>query len=127
MRLFAVSLLLVSVWATSSAQDSIEAPDPPGIPTAEERARSEEAAKQYNAGKEDEADQSGGVETRETVEGSSTVTEYSRGGQVHMLKVKPKNAPAQYIDQTQPGGELEPNDDGLGSDTNVPKWKIGSW
>jgi hypothetical protein len=44
-----------------------------------------------------------------------------------MLKVKPKNAPAQYIDETQPGGQLEPNDDGLGRDNNIPKWKIGSW
>ena len=126
MRPLAIGLLLASVWITSPAQDSTEAPDPPGIPTAEERARSEEAAKRYSAGKEGDAEQRGGVDTRETVEGDSTGTEYSRGGQVHMLKVKPKNAPAQYIDQTQPGGELEPNDDGLGRDSNVPKWKIGS-
>lgn len=116
---------LLSLPIVSWSQDSTEVPNPPSIPTEEERARTEAAAKEQNS---KAAEQRSGVETREKSVGSSTVTEFSRGGQVFMLRVKPKNAPAQYIDETLPGGQLTPDDpDGISENTNLPKWRLGSF
>lgn len=94
------------------------------MPTEDERAHAEQAAKHRAAEDKTEAI---GVQTKDTVVGTSKVTEYSRGGQVFMLRVKPKNAPAQYIDESLPGGTLTPNDEGLSQDTNLPKWRLGSF
>lgn len=117
----------MALWAFAWAQDSAEVPDPPAIPTAEERARAEQAAKQYATEEDQPEEEIGRVQTRESVVGGNTVTEFSRGGHVFMLKVKPKNAPAQYIDEALPGGQLTPNDPGLSEDTNLPKWRLGSF
>lgn len=129
MRQLIIGISMTMLCAALSAQETVTVPDPPAIPTPEERARADEAAKQYNAGQEEEQDDEAvvGVDTRETVVGDATVTEYSRAGQVHMLKVKPKHMPPQYIDQNQPGGSLEPQNDDMSQDVNLPKWKIGSW
>ena len=123
-----LGMVLLPLWTLSWAQDSTEVPDPPSIPTEEELARAAQAAKQQEP--KDEERERVGVETRETVVGASTVTEYSRGGQVFLLRVKPKNAPEQYIDESLPGGELIPDDpDGISESyqTNLPKWRLGSF
>lgn len=129
MRQLVVSAVLVVAWNTTWAQDSVEVPNPPTIPTAEERARAEQAAKQYATENEQTEDEIGSVQIKESVVGASTITEFSRGGQVFMLKVKPKNAPAQYIDESLPGGSLTPTDPGISenTETNLPKWKLGSF
>ena len=121
-----IGAVLLPLCSSSWAQDSTEVPDPPSIPTEEERARAEQAAKQQPAAEEAETP---AVQTRETVVGSSKVTEFSRAGQVFMLRVKPKNAPAQYIDESLPGGQLNPHDPGISEDTqtNLPKWRLGSF
>lgn len=126
MRHSVLSTALLSLGALSWAQDPAEVPNPPSIPTKEERARAEQSAK-HNTSQDD--DRSVGVQTKETVVGSSTVTEFSRGGQVFMLRVKPKNAPAQYIDESLPGGQLTPDDPGISENTqtNLPKWRLGSF
>lgn len=129
MRQLIVSAVLVAVWAISLAQDSVEVPNPPAIPTEEERARAEQAAKQYVTEQEQEEEDLGGVQTRELTVGNNTITEFSRGGHVFMLKVKPKHAPAQYIDESMPGGNLTPSDPGISENTqtNLPKWRLGSF
>lgn len=129
-RLIFVSASL-SWCMLSWAQDSTEVPDPPSIPTQEERSRAEQAAKYEGTpgGSTTVGADRSAVQTSETVVGSSTVTEFSRGGHVFMLRVKPKNAPAQYIDESLPGGRLIPNDPGISEDTqtNLPKWRLGSF
>lgn len=128
MRQIITSVLLMVVWSALPAQETTEVPNPPAIPTPEERAAAEEKAKQYTEENEKEQGrQVQGVDIKQTVVGDSTVTEYSRGGQVHMIKVKPKNMPPQYIDENEPGGSLQHNDNGLSEDVALPKWKIGSW
>lgn len=126
-RSFILGIVLLPLLALSWAQDSTEVPNPPSIPTEEELARAEQAAKQQDL--DDEDRERVGVDARETMVGTSTVTEYSRGGQVFLLRVKPKNAPAQYIDESLPGGSLIPNDPGISEDTqtNLPKWRLGSF
>ena len=129
MRQLIVSAALVAVWAIALAQDTVEVPNPPAIPTEEERTRAEQAAKQYATEEDQEEEDLGRVQTREFVEGNNTITEFSRGGHVFMLKVKPKNAPAQYIDESLPGGNLTPSDPGISENTqtNLPKWRLGSF
>ena len=131
MRQLIVSALLVAVWAITWAQEqeTVEVPDPPGIPTEEERARAEQAAKQYTTEEDQDEEDLGRVQTRERVVGNNTITEFSRGGHVFMLKVKPKNAPPQYIDESLPGGNLTTDDPGISENTqtNLPKWKLGSF
>ena len=129
MRQLFMSVVLVAVWAISLAQDSVEVPNPPAIPTEEERVRAEQAAKQYATEQEQEQEDLGGVQTRELTVGNNTITEFSRGGHVFMLKVKPKHAPAQYIDESMPGGNLTPSDPGISENTqtNLPKWRLGSF
>ena len=129
MRQLIISAVLVAVWAIALAQDSVEIPNPPAIPTEEERLRAEQAAKQYTTENDQEEEDLGSVQTREFVVGNNTITEFSRGGHVFMLKVKPKNAPAQYIDESMPGGNLTPSDPGISENTqtNLPKWRLGSF
>ncbi|MDJ0956429.1 MAG: DUF2782 domain-containing protein [Arenicellales bacterium] len=129
MRQLIMSTVLVAVWAIALAQDPVEIPNPPAIPTEEERIRAEQAAKQYATENDQGEEDLGGVQTREFVVGNNTITEFSRGGHVFMLKVKPKNAPAQYIDESMPGGNLTPSDPGISENTqtNLPKWRLGSF
>ena len=131
MRQLIVSAALLAVYAIALAQETVEVPNPPAIPTEEERARAEQAAKQYTTeeGTDIEEEDLGRVQTREFVVGNNTITEFSRGGHVFMLKVKPKNAPAQYIDESLPGGNLTPSDPGISENTqtNLPKWRLGSF
>ena len=129
MRPSIASAALMTIWTIASAQESAEVPDPPAIPTAAERARAEQAAKQYATEDDLSEEEIGRVQTRESVVGTSTVTEFSRGGHIFMLKVKPKHAPAQYIDESFPGGSLTPSDPGISENTqtNLPKWRLGSF
>lgn len=112
------------------AQDSTEVPDPPAIPTDEERALAEEAAREYQAEQADaDADDKSkyGPNERKTVEGSTSVTEYSRGGHVYSMKIKPGQAPTQYVDA--PGdGQLQPStNEEMPDNYNLPKWRLGHW
>ena len=122
-----IGAALLPWWSLSWSQDSTEVPNPPSIPTAEQRSQAERTAKTQPAPERPEAVV--GIQSRETVVGSSTVTEFRRGDQVFMVRVKPKNAPAQYIDESLPGGQLVPNDPGISEDTqtNLPKWRLGSF
>lgn len=130
MRQLILSLVLMSTWIVVSAQDSTEVPNPPAIPTDEEREHAEQAAREFQAQQstpsEDEKSPYGPGE-RKTVEGSTSVTEYSRGGHVYSIKIKPGQAPTQYLDA--PGdGQLEPpTNEGLSDDYNLPKWRLGHW
>ena len=130
MRQLILSLVLMSTWIVVSAQDSTEVPNPPAIPTDEERALAEQAAREFQAR---ESSLSGdekspyGLGERKTVEGSTSVTEYSRGVHVYSIKIKSGQAPTQYLDA--PGdGQLEPQtNEGLSTDYNLPKWRLGHW
>jgi len=130
MRQLILSMVLMSTWIVVSAQDSTEVPNPPAIPTDEERVRAEQAAQEYQAQQaspsEDEKSPYG-LGERMTVEGNTSVTEYSRGGHVYSMKIKPGQAPTQYVDA--PGdGQLEPpTNEGLSTDYNLPKWRLGHW
>lgn len=127
MRQTIVSLVLLSTGMVAWAQEAVEVPNPPAIPTDEERARAEAAAKQA-ATEDDEANAEGsaGIEEKKTVEGSTTITEYSRGGQVYSFKLKQKYGATQYFD-VQGDGQLEPANEELSTETNLPKWKITNW
>jgi hypothetical protein len=130
MRQLILCVVLMSVWTAVPAQDSTEVPNPPAIPSEEERAKAEEAARAYEARQktpEPHGNAPYGPRERKTVEGSTSVTEYSRSGHVYSLKIKPGKAPTQYVDA--PGdGQLEPptNED-LPENYNLPKWRVGSW
>lgn len=129
MRHLIFSLVLMSTSTVAFAQDFTEVPDPPAIPTDEERERAEQAAREYEARQgtpSPHIETPYGLRERKIVEGSTTVTEYSRGGHVYSLKIKPGQGPTQYLDS--PGdGQLEPPDESLPDNTNLPKWRLGSW
>ena len=129
MRQLILSMVLMSTWTVVSAQDSTEVPNPPAIPTDEERVRAEEAAREYQARQGSPSPHTEtpyGLRERKIVEGSTTVTEYSRGGHVYSLKIKPGQGPTQYLDS--PGDEeLERPNESLPDNPNLPKWRLGSW
>lgn len=130
MRQLILSLVLMFTWIVVSAQDSADVPNPPAIPTEEERERAEQAAREYQSGQasSSEEDQTAyGLKERKTIEGSTSVTEYSRGGHVYSMKIKPGQAPTQYVDA--PGdGQLQPStNEELPDSYNLPKWRLGHW
>ena len=130
MRQLFLSLILMSAWIAASAQDSTEVPNPPAIPTDEERQRAEQAAREYRDQQPAAAAEGKtpyGLGERETVEGSTAVTEYSRGGHVYSLKIKPGQAPTQYVDAPGDGQLQPPTNEELPENYNLPKWRLGHW
>jgi len=129
MRQLILSLLLMFAWAASPAQDASEVPNPPSIPTEEERARAEQAASEQAAQQRASSlpeDNPGGVDQRTVEEGDTTVTEFSRGGRVYSLKIKSGQGPTQYLDDRE-DKQLGRTNEGLSDDVNLPKWRLGRW
>lgn len=129
MRPLILGLLLMFAWVASPAQEATEVPNPPAIPTDDERARAEQAASEYAAQQRTvspDSDNPGGVSERTVEEGSTTVTEYSRGGQVYSLKIKPGQGPTQYLDKRD-DKQIERTNEGLSDEVNLPKWRLGHW
>lgn len=130
MRQLFLSLVLMSAWIAAFAQDSTEVPNPPAIPTEEERERAEQAAREYREQQPATASEGKapyGLGERKTVEGSTTVTEYSRGGHVYSLKIKSGQAPTQYVDAPGDGQLQPPTNEELPDNYNLPKWRLGHW
>lgn len=126
MRQTILSLVLLAVSTALWAQSSSDAPDPPAIPTKEERAKAEAAAKQADPEATGEEVDDVGIQAKQTVEGSTTVTEYSRGGLVYSVKMKQKYGATQYLD-VKGDGQLQPTPEELYDNVNLPKWKLGNW
>lgn len=108
-----------------------QVPEPPVIPTAaeHERAAAESPPEQPDV-KEGAAEQAPtvtGDQVTERVDGDQIITEYRRRGQLYMVKVKPKNGPAQYWVDRDGDGQLQPGDTEISEDINLPKWRIGNW
>lgn len=130
MRQLILSLVLMATWIVVSAQDSTEVPNPPAIPTDEERASAEQAAREYQARQtppSPHTETAYGLRERKTVEGTTTVTEYSRGGHVYSMKIKPGQAPTQYVDAPGDGQLERPTNEEMPDNYNLPKWRLGSW
>ncbi len=56
-----------------------------------------------------------------------TITEYSVNGNVYMVKISPKNAPAYYMVDTDGDGNLETRRSDLEKGMNIPQWLLFSW
>ena len=56
-----------------------------------------------------------------------TITEYSVNGNVYMVKISPKNAPAYYMVDTDGDGNLETRQSDLQNGMNIPQWLLFSW
>ena len=128
-------LLLVAPWSWATAQraEPADVPVPPPIPSAEERARAQEAGAEQRQAAESDPDQAGREaappleEVIERVEGDQTITEYRRRGQLYMVKVKPKQGPAQYWLDEDGDGRFQERENGINEEINLPKWRIGNW
>ena len=118
MRRITLSFTLLTLFGSLGAYaQNTEVPDPPALPTAEEYAAAEEAAKSRPIRADD---------VREYTEGGHQVTEYRRGGGVYMVRVTPAAGLTQYYVDHDGDGLLQ-NDDGIGNDFNVAKWRLGNW
>lgn len=66
------------------------------------------------------------VHTRQ--EHGQTITEYSRGGRVFLMTVKPRVGPTQYWDDPDGDGQFQSRtSSNIDEDMNLPKWRIGGW
>ncbi len=122
----AIAVILASppLAAQNETRAESEAiPPPPDIPTAEERARAEAAA----AERADEPERPPRDDVIERVEGNQTITEYRRFGQIYMVKIQTKNAPAQYWVDPDGDGQFQKREMDINEDINLPKWRIGNW
>ena len=90
------------------AGQPIEAPLPPELPP------------QVQSGEALEPE----VTIRETEEG--TVTEYSIGGRIYMVKIVPGAGPAYYLIDSNGDGELDSREDDI-TTHHVPQWVLFSW
>jgi hypothetical protein len=62
-----------------------------------------------------------------TRDAKEDITEYRVNGQLYMVKISPKNAPAYYLVDTDGDGELETQHSDLQKGMNIPQWLILSW
>jgi len=57
-----------------------------------------------------------------------TITEYSRGGRVFLMTVKPRVGPTQYWEDPDGDGQFQQStSDDIEERLNLPKWKLGDW
>ena len=62
-----------------------------------------------------------------TRDAKKDITEYRVNGQLYMVKISPKNAPAYYLIDTDGDGELETQQSDLQKGMNIPQWLLFSW
>lgn len=62
-----------------------------------------------------------------TRDAKKEITEYRVNGQLYMVKISPKNAPAYYLIDTDGDGELETQQSDLQKGMNIPQWLLFSW
>lgn len=61
-------------------------------------------------------------------EHGQTITEYSRGGRVFRMTVKPRVGPTQYWDDPDGDGQFQRStSDDIDESPNLPKWRLGGW
>lgn len=66
------------------------------------------------------------VQTRQ--EHGQTITEYSRGGRVFLMTVKPRVGPTQYWDDLDGDGQFQSRtSSNIDENVNLPKWRLGGW
>lgn len=116
-----ISLIFAALLGSSvMAQQKLEPLEPPELPTDEDRAQADAAAKE-------KVDLPPPDEIIEHREGKQLITEYRRFGQVYMIKIRPKNGPSQYVVDRDGDGRFETKTENLSEEFNLPKWRIGSW
>lgn len=113
-----LGVMLALGGGTGAADDEAgdDAPPPPDI--AEEAANRDDGDQQPPPAPR--------VHTRQ--EHGQTITEYSRGGRVFLMTVKPRGGPTQYWDDPDGDGQFQSrNSSNIDEDMNLPKWRIGGW
>ena len=116
-----ISLIFAALLGPSvMAQQNLEPLEPPTLPSDEERAKAEAAAKE----KEELPPPD---EIIERQEGKQLITEYRRFGQVYMIKIRPKNGPSQYLVDRDGDGRFETKTENISEEFTLPKWRIGTW
>jgi len=98
----------------------LEPLEPPALPTDEQRAKAEAAAK-------NKAELPPPDEITERREGDEVITEYRRFGKVYMIKIKPKVGASQYIVDRDGDGRFETKTQDINEEFNLPKWRLGTW
>lgn len=137
-----ISLILAGVCVIATPARG-QVPEPPVIPSAADRESAAAEAPAADAATPRADDDRGapatatgesvdsgaptGEEVSERVEGDQIITEYRRRGQLYMVKVKPKNGPAQYWVDRDGDGQFQRRDTDINEDINLPKWRIGTW
>lgn len=115
---FGLGMIFALGGGTHAAGDEAEddAPPPPDI--AEESASRDDG--------EQRAPPAPRVQTRQ--EHGQTITEYSRGGRVFLMTVKPRVGPTQYWDDPDGDGQFQNRTSSdIDEDMNLPKWRLGGW
>ena len=121
--LCALSLATVTGPAYSQPSHAVEVPAPPGVPTAEQRARA--AAAQIT--KDDKAQVQNTANVSQTTDKTGLITEYKRDGDTYLIEARPEQGATMYLEDNDGDGTIDTKDSDLGADTSLPKWKIGRW
>ena len=111
-RLLPVILTLLFMYTSNSVAEDIKpaiVPEPPELPS------------QIVSGENMSPD------ITITRKKTKTITEYSVNGNVYMIKISPKNAPAYYMVDTDGDGNLETRRSELERGMNIPQWLLFSW
>jgi len=101
-------------------QKDLEPLPPPELPTDEQRAKAEAAAKE-------KAELPPPDEITQREEGDKFITEYRRFGKVYMIKIKPKVGASQYMVDRDGDGRFETKTQDINEEFNLPKWRLGTW
>ena len=117
-----ISLVVAFMYGTAALaqKQALEPLEPPDLPTEEERAKAEAAAKER-------AELPPPEEVTERVVGDQVITEYRRFGQVYLIRIKPKVGATQYMVDRDGDGRFEIKTENLSEEFDLPKWRIGTW
>ncbi len=106
--------------AALAQKQALEPLEPPELPSEEERAKAEAAAKE-------KAELPPPDEITERREGDQVITEYRRFGQVYMIRIKPQVGATQYMVDRDGDGRFETRTENISEEFILPKWRIGTW
>ncbi|MDT8386714.1 MAG: DUF2782 domain-containing protein [Thiogranum sp.] len=70
-----------------------------------------------------------GIEPEVTIRqrGDDRIEEYSVNGEVYMIKITPKNAPAYYLVDTDGDGSLDSSPSEIEPNLLIPSWVLFRW
>ncbi len=121
------SLLLSNLALSQTAPPPTLGEQTKGEPAIEESAETETETVASDAAEASSEEESESIEGGGIL-GQATITESRReNGQVYLIEMEHSAGSKMILEENDSDGKIEPSDNDLDSEPNIPKWRLGRW